>query len=56
MDGGGEDADGLCRSVLGVNRNPFNGIEGGVDAIDDFCKNGVFGIEMLLLVVCDEKL
>lgn len=56
MDGGGEDADGLCGSVLGVDRDLFNGIKSGIDAIDDFGKDGVFGVEMWLFVICDEEL
>lgn len=56
VDGGGEDTDWLCGSVLGIDRNLFNGIEGRINAVDDFCKDGVLCVEMRLFVVGDEEL
>lgn len=56
VDGSGEDTDRLCRSVLGIDRDLFDCIEGSINAVDDFCKDGVLCVKMWLLVVNDEEL
>lgn len=56
MNGGGEDADGLRRTVFGIDRKFLNGVQRRVCAIDDLGKDGVLCVEMGLLVICDKEL
>src|SRR5690554_249387 len=51
-----EDANWLSGPVLGIHRNLFNGIQSRVHTVNDLCKDGVFRVQMWLLVVCDKEL
>lgn len=56
VDGCGEDTDRLCGSVLGIDRDLLDCIESSINAVDDFCKDGVLCVEMWLFVVGDKEL